>query len=196
MWRSTRVRFGPVLFPLYVLPLEDLLRQHGMDCMMYADDTQLYIISDRREISTDAIEHCIDDIGNWMRTNLLQLNEGKMEVIRFSSRFLKNTSNSVSDNGLRVGDSRVFPSPTVRDLGVIFDAACSMESYVAGLCRPASHALWKIGKIRYLLDENSAEKLIHAFVTSRLDYCNSLLSGISNYHLKKLQIIQNQLLDW
>ena len=53
------------------------------------------------------------------------------------------------------------------------------------------NALWKIGKIRYLLDENSAEKLIHAFVTSRLDYCNSLLSGISNYHLKKLQIIQN-----
>jgi len=41
------------------------------------------------------------------------------------------------------------------------------------------------------LSQKDAEKLVHAFVTSRLDYCNSLLSGCSNKSLKSLQLIQN-----
>jgi len=36
-----------------------------------------------------------------------------------------------------------------------------------------------------------AEKLVHAFVSSRLDYCNALLIGITEKSLKKLQYIQN-----
>ena len=66
-----------------------------------------------------------------------------------------------------------------------------MSPHVNSICKSASFALWKIGKIRKLLDSHSTEKLVHAFITSRLDYCNSLLFGLPNYQLKKLQLIQN-----
>ena len=46
-------------------------------------------------------------------------------------------------------------------------------------------------KIRNILSLQDAEKLVHAFVTSRLDYCNSLLSGCSNKSVRTLQFIQN-----
>ena len=42
-----------------------------------------------------------------------------------------------------------------------------------------------------MLSLHNAEKLVHVFVTSRLDYCNALLSGCANYTLKGLQLIQN-----
>ena len=71
------------------------------------------------------------------------------------------------------------------------DAAGSMSTHMSSLCRSVSFALWKVCKIRHLLDKNSTEKLIHAFVTSRLDYCNSLLFGLPVHEIQKLQLIQN-----
>ena len=59
------------------------------------------------------------------------------------------------------------------------------------MCRSASFALWKIGKLSNLLDHGTTEKFIHAFVTSCLDYCNSLLFGLPAQEIKKLQLIQN-----
>ena len=48
-----------------------------------------------------------------------------------------------------------------------------------------------LGKIRTLLDKAATEKLGHAFVTSRLDYCNSVLYGCPGFQLNKLQSVQN-----
>ena len=48
-----------------------------------------------------------------------------------------------------------------------------------------------ISKVRKYLTTDTAEKLIHAFVTSRLDCNNSLLYGTADYLLDKLQLIEN-----
>ncbi len=42
-----------------------------------------------------------------------------------------------------------------------------------------------------MLSVSDAEKLVHAFMTSRLDYCNALLGGCPASSLNKLQIVQN-----
>ena len=55
----------------------------------------------------------------------------------------------------------------------------------------ASFALKRIGNIRQYLDQPAAEKLIHAFVSSELDYCNSLLFGLPGKEISKLQRVQN-----
>ena len=83
------------------------------------------------------------------------------------------------------------PSSKVRDLGVMFDSAASMEVHVTSVCRSASYAIWIIGKVRNILDKSATEKLLRAFVTSWLDYCNSLLFGLHANQIKKLQLIRN-----
>jgi len=193
---STQVKFGvpqgsvlgPVLFTLYTAPLEDLILKHELEYMMFADDSQLYAVCNRPTDITPGLENCVTEIREWMTSNGLVLNDDKTEVIQFRSVYRRDSEDLVS---LKVGSARITPSSCVRNLGVFLSSDGKMTTNVNSLCKSAFYALYRIGKIRPLLDEKLTEKLIHAFVTSRLDYCNSLLYGIPKYELERLQSVQN-----
>ncbi len=51
--------------------------------------------------------------------------------------------------------------------------------------------LRNIAKLQNMLTVSDAEKLVHAFMTSRLDYCNALLGGCPASSINKLQIVKN-----
>ncbi|KAI5619000.1 gastrula zinc finger protein XlCGF28.1-like [Silurus asotus] len=79
----------------------------------------------------------------------------------------------------------------VKDLGVIIDPSLSFESHLNNITRIALFYLRNIAKISNMMLLQDAEKLVHAFVTSRLDYCNALLSGCASKCINKLQLVQN-----
>ena len=178
---------GPLLFTLHLSPLEDVIMEHGMDVMCFADDTQIYLACDNAVKDAFKMETCIDEVRSWMITNRLILNDSKTEVLHFRSRF--KSSDFLSS--IRVGVTHVKTSESVRDLGAHFDDFTSMSVHVSNVCRTASYSLYRIGRIRRFLDRSRTETLVHAFVTSRLDYCNSLLFGIDDQHLHRLQSLQN-----
>ena len=59
------------------------------------------------------------------------------------------------------------------------------------ICRSAHSELRRISTIRHLLSADSTKTLVSALVLSRLDYCNSLLSGCPKHLLETLQKVQN-----
>ena len=59
------------------------------------------------------------------------------------------------------------------------------------ICKNINYQLYSIGKIRKYLDIPTIEKMINSAVTSRLDYCNSLLYGTNGYLVSQLQRCQN-----
>jgi hypothetical protein len=178
---------GPVLFSLYVTPLEEIITSHGCSTVIFADDTQLYITCESND-SVTRIESCVDEIRHWMRINFLSLNESKTEVVCFSSKFSKHEPYV---RNVRIGDLSIDTSSVVRNLGVIFDVNATMSQHVSNMCKSATFSLWRLSRIRHLLNQSATERLIHAFITSQLDYCNSLLYGIQDYQLLKIQAIQN-----
>ena len=97
-----------------------------------------------------------------MLCNRLKLNQDKTEVLVFSSSYRPRPS---LDN-LMIVDVIVACSPMARNIGVVFDNSLSMASHVN---------LHKISKIRKFLTPETTKAIIHAFVTSKIDYCNSLL---------------------
>ncbi len=71
------------------------------------------------------------------------------------------------------------------------DSHLIFETHVKQLCKTSFFHLRNIARLRPMLTIADAEKLVHAFVSSRLDYCNALLIGIPGKNLQKLQYIQN-----
>ena len=82
-------------------------------------------------------------------------------------------------------------STTVVDLGVTVDSQLSMTDHISSLCRSCFYQLRQLRVIRHSLTTDAARTLVQAFITSRLDYCNSLLYGIADCQLRRLQCIQN-----
>ncbi len=51
--------------------------------------------------------------------------------------------------------------------------------------------LRRLAGIRKNLTKDAAEALAHSFISTRLDYCNSLYYGLPQYLIEKLQYVQN-----
>ena len=66
-----------------------------------------------------------------------------------------------------------------------------MSSFIDKNGASCLFCLKSIGKVQKFLTVNTTKCLIQAFVISCLDYCNSLLSGVTKQNLHKLQLIQN-----
>ena len=159
--------------------------------MLFADDTQLYLVYDKAVQECTRVEKCIDDVWVWIADNRLVLNDSKTGVIHFHPRFRKNAE---LISNLRVGVTLIKPCSMVRDLVVHIDDLSTMFSHVSRLA--ASFSLYRIGRIRRLLDDNTIEKLVHAFITSRYDYSNSLLYGIDEQHLDVFKCFNTLLHAW
>ena len=83
-------------------------------------------------------------------------------------------------------------SSKVRDLGVIFDQFLNFDYYISGVCRSTHFHLRNIGRIRHLLSYDACAQLIHALISIRLHYCNSLLYNLPKGSIERLQKILNQ----
>ena len=155
---------GPLLFSLYYGPLEDVIRAHGIDTMMYADDCQLYIIMKRSNgrVALDQLELCIDDVLRWNTQNGLKCNPTKTEVVYFYSRYMP--SDSISH--LRVGTAIIESVNEVRDLGITLDSTLTLRTHINNICRSGSLSLHELSKIRKFLSQKDTERVVHAFISS------------------------------
>ena len=92
----------------------------------------------------------------------------------------------VTRNLLNIFKDRVcdiFTKNFVRNLGVYFESTGYSSKHINQICKTSYFSLYKISKVRSLLDQASTEKLVHAFITSPLDYCNSVLYGSPDYEI-------------
>ena len=176
---------GPFLFTLYTSPMSDIAKYHRIDHHFYADDAQLYVTLENT--NQHRLNACIKDMRNWMKRNKLKVNDTKTEVLLIGSAFSLRSTSSIS---VIVGDQSILSSEFVVNLGSIFDQKLSMSKFVARKVSESMYHLKTIGKIRRYLTKESAQILVQAMVLSRLDYCNSLLVGISKDLLRRLNTIQ------
>ena len=182
---------GPKLYCMFTKPIREICRRHNMSYHCYADDTQVYIVIrplDNWNNFRARLEACLSGISKWMSSNMLKLNHDKTELVVFTPR--KNACD-LADISITFDGCVIKPVPVVKNLGAFFDAALSMDTHVCAVAKSCFFQIRNIGRIRHLIDEETCKTLVHALVTSRLDYANALLIGLPCHTMNKLQRVQN-----
>uniref|UniRef100_A0A8C5GQG5 Reverse transcriptase domain-containing protein n=1 Tax=Gouania willdenowi TaxID=441366 RepID=A0A8C5GQG5_GOUWI len=178
---------GPVLFLLYLMPLGRLIRGFkNVSYHFYADDIQLYCSFNDSEFHfLPEFLDCISCIKNWFSSNYLHINPNKTETLIIApDKKIPLIKNSLGDLGSSVKSS-------IRNLGVVFNQSMSLEGHCRQLTKNCFYHLRNISKVRHLLSKPDLELVIHAFISSRIDYCNSVFTCFNKSTLCKLQMVQN-----
>ena len=116
------------------------------------------------------------------------MNHKKTEVMWLGSR---QQLDKLSVQQVTVVSSPVTVSSRLRDLGVNIDSQLSLSGHVNALCRSCYHQLRQLRPVTRSLSEDVIRTLVQAFVSCRLDYCNSLFYGMTDELFQRIQGIQN-----
>ena len=123
-----------------------------------------------------------------MKKKEKNLNEEKIELLVVGDR---THLCQVKKEPLTFGPNAVPFQTSAKYLGVHLDETLSMKEQATSLCRSSYFHLHKIASIRPYLSDESTAQLVSSLILSRLDYCNSTLSGLPSCSLNWLQKVQN-----
>ena len=191
---------GPLLFLLYI---NDLLNCYlGNDCkfVLYADDTNVFVIDISRKTATAKANKILKLISDFMKSNRLHINIGKCCYMHFEPpshyRARMQGSCARSRTYIRKVDlqSVSIDSHNIREvketkfLGVIIDNKLSWIPHIENLCKKLKAANGML-KRNYIPCENF-KTIYHALFESHMRYCITVFGGASAIHLEKIFRLQ------
>ena len=185
---------GTVLFSALVSPISRILESHGIRFHQYADDTQLYTeIRSPVPSQMEALSQCVSALTFWFLDNGLQLNSTKPEAMILGSR--QGLSRLEPVASLDIGDGHVEVRDEIKILGVHLDPTLSMNAQEKSLMKTSNFHIRALRHVCRGLTFESDEMIALGLVTSRLDYCNSLMYGTSKANIGRLQRVRNDLCE-
>lgn len=183
---------GPILFNLYTQSIYKVFKAYCFSHHGYADDnggSRAFASSFQFEILINTLPDLISSLNSWMRDHFLKLNESKTEIIVFGSNNFKSNIHihgTITNSGISIRFS-----DCIKYLGVNIDSSLNFLSHINYITSSCYTYIRKIRSVRKYLSQKDTESLVHAFISSRVDMCNSLFFGLPQVTLLKLQRLQN-----
>jgi len=165
------------------------VESHGLTLHQYADDCQTYTAMPVNLVlsAVNRFTRCLADVGDWMTASWLRLNPAKTQVLWLGSKF---QTEPVNIRQVPVLSSAVNVIDNARDLCVTINSRLTMADQIAATCQSAYFQLRQLWLITRSLSSDATKAVVQAFIMCRLDYCNSLLFGITDDQHQRLQAIQ------
>ena len=179
---------GPLLFTAYTSPVERLITSFGIQHIAYADDISLYVNMKGSNSTLSVINDCSSAVSAWFMSNDLLLNATKSEAMYTGTR---QQVNSVKENTITVAGTEIKSACQVKLLGVTLDASLNFDRHVTDVCKSSFYHIKALRHIRKCVDISTANTIACSLVASKLDYCNSVLAGMSDHNVNRLQRVQN-----
>ena len=178
---------GPLLFTI----LSNDLSLHAPDAHVtqYADDTQILISDSKRNLPSliHRMETTLQALSSWFHAHGLKLNASKTEILLLGTR--QNTR-GLSPVSVRVGGETVQESPSVKNLGVLFDRHLTWDDHVSAVVRQCVGLLIGLRHLRHLLPRHVMRTVVDGLVLSRVRYCIAIYGcGTSKNDARLMSVV-------
>ena len=137
--------------------------------------------------SISSLSDCLTDISLWMKSSKHKLNSDKTEFIIIGTK--QQRHKLCNHFPVKLLDNDISPSDSVRNLGVVFDSDLSFHKHVSNICKSCFYHIRDLRRIRRHIPLSTAKTISNSLISSRLDYCNSLINNIVKKDLSKLMIL-------
>ena len=110
-------------------PLSYVIQRHNVKHYLHADDTHIYSsLSLKITIFLEILTKCLQGVSSWMSSRKLKLNPDRTEFLLIGSKVKCEIFSKCFPTRLLAQE--VTPSPTARNLGVVFDRALNFKLYI------------------------------------------------------------------
>ena len=123
-----------------------------------------------------------------MLENKLKLNDDKTEFLKFLPQ---PHNESITLSSLQIGNENIGLSTKAKNLEALFNPSLNLSTHITATCKSAFCQLHRLSCIKRYLTTDALKTDVHALISSKLDYCNSLLVGLPKGEIEKMQHVMN-----
>jgi hypothetical protein len=187
---SSGVPQGSILSPLsFALFINDLHRSLNFSKFhFYADDLQVYISGERRDIAllADKLNQDLASVHRWSIDNGLLLNSRKSQGL-----FVSSSLSSQPLPSLFLGQDLIEWSDQVKDLGMLLDSRLRFSYLVTNICSKVYGTLHRLRLLKYLTPKHIRFKLCKALLLPIFFYSDVIYSDLLSMYSTRLQVAFN-----
>ena len=180
---------GLILFTIYVNDLSHALS----DCQViqYADDTQFIHTGDINDIQglMSRGEECIAKAKLYFNKNGLMLNAKKTQCMFVGTRGL--LSRIPSDVHMLVDGNPIFPSNSIKNLGIHFDNHMKFDTHIKELSRKVYGLIMYVNRIKHNFSKSSRISVIQSLILSQITYGICIWGTANLTQIGRVQKLQN-----
>ena len=182
---------GPKIFNINVRSQPMVFNRCMFSTSSFADDSngrKQFALTFQFDVMNNEIINCLRSIIDWSNAHFMKINPDKTEILLLRPSSL---NREVIINGVIFEGECIRFSTEVKNVGVWIDKNLNMDKHINHIVSHCYKILKDIGRIKKCLQQDHLERIVHAVISSRLDYCNSLFMNINKDNTYKLQKVQN-----
>lgn len=175
---------GPLLFLLYINDIGNCLKYCRIK--MFADDTLIYITTDRVEVAIERINQDLSLLFKKLCQNKLKLNINKTKAM-----ILTNKKYNDDEIEISINEGKIEIVDNIKYLGVVIDNKLKMNKNIDYLCKKIGKKANIISRLRYELNLHQKLNIYKAIIHPHFIYCSSILYLANQTDISRLQKLQN-----
>ena len=152
---------GPLLFLVYINDLQNAIPYSVTN--LFADDTMLFLKNKSVKFLSKKMNIDLKCLLSWLNSNKIALNSKKTELLIFHTRRKHNES----ELKIKLNGHRLYPSDSVKYLGVFIDSKLSWNPHRTHVCKKLATANGALSKLRHFVDRDILTSLYYASFHSR-----------------------------